>query len=120
MSKRLLTMLMPLLAVVVMAGFSAASASATDQWETYCNQELAKGGTCDGSWRHIIINVGHDYNAGWHVCIDEYLDPSGTGYYTNQNCGSEGVTDYDLEAWGYPRVWNESGTQWIKGEQAYP
>ena len=59
---------------------------------------------------HIEANSGSDPQESHAVCIDEFLDPNGSGYYTEATCyyyASEGnTTQYPGGVWGYPRAWN--------------
>jgi hypothetical protein len=115
--------LAPLLAAVALA--LVPSTALAFHYHVYCNQSLPKGGTCppEGSseWRHLRSNYGSDPNYGWWVCVDEYLDPNNNGHFTEATCENTiPAEQWPLEEWGYPRVWNDSGTQKIYGEETYP
>ncbi len=80
----------------------------------YCYNYLPPNGTCppygSSTWIHIELNEGNDprENEKW-TCIDEYLDPSGSPWYTSSKCVyyiNEEAKDFPGGTWGYPRSWN--------------
>jgi hypothetical protein len=102
------------LMLLLMAGALAMTpTSASANYHYYCEQSLEPGGTCppNGSskWWHLEENLGWDPYGNHEVCVDDYLDPSGSGYYTEAKCIYE-VGHYAESwpggIWGYPRVWN--------------
>jgi hypothetical protein len=111
MRKKLLVGLAPLLAV---AAFAVAPSAALANVHTYCFQSLSSGGTCppNGSskWWHLEVNEAHDPYGSHISCIDEFLDPNGSGYYRGQTCSYGWTEQYPGYTWGYPRAWNGEGT----------
>jgi hypothetical protein len=57
-------------------------------------------------WLHLNTNAG--FGETHRACIDEFLKPSGSGYYTGATCASAGVftEQFPGHTWGYPRIWN--------------
>jgi hypothetical protein len=110
MPKKLLVGLAPLLAV---AAFAVAPSTAMANVHTYCFQSLSSGAACppNGSskWWHIEENVAHDPYGSHYTCVDDYLNPNGTGYYTSQKCSYSYAEDWPGYVWGYPRAWNGEG-----------
>src|ERR1700722_3000255 len=73
------------LMLLLMAGVLATNPmSASANYHYYCEQSLEPGGTCppNGSskWWHLEENLGWDPYGNHEVCVDDYLDPSGSGY----------------------------------------
>jgi hypothetical protein len=103
------------------SGFMPAGAQAA---HTYCFNSLAYRETCppvgSSQWLHLELNAAWDpynYGSAW-TCIDEYLDPSGSGYYTTKACSYKTAEQYVASVWGYPRAWNgEERTHVVKAEE---
>jgi hypothetical protein len=80
----------------------------------YCDQYLEPKGTCppngNSIWAHLEINESEDPGESHETCIDEYLDPSGSGYYTTAKCvyyvWENPAKQFPGGTWGYPRTWN--------------
>ncbi len=119
---RQLRRLAPLVAAIAIACATAAltvpgTASALVYGHTYCNQWMVTNQTCppygSSEWHHLLENAAEARRGS--LCIDEYLDPSGSGYYTGASCVSQGHTaaQYPGATWGYPRSWETSGEGYI-------
>ncbi|HXD56181.1 MAG TPA: hypothetical protein VN618_15605 [Solirubrobacteraceae bacterium] len=103
---------MAALAVVAIAA-TPSSAGAFGYEHHYCGNTLAPGGTCppngSSTWAHLELNEADAGGESHETCIDEYLDPSGTGYYTGATCmyyAGEETKQFPGGTYGYPRAWN--------------
>ena len=114
MPRKWLAGLVPLLAV---AAFTVAPSTAMANYHVYCDQTLVYGGTCppEGSskWWHMEENVAHDPYGSHYTCVDDFLDPNGSGWYTTQKCSYSYPEDWPGGVWGYPRAWNGEGTSHV-------
>jgi len=114
MPRKWLAGLVPLLAV---AAFTVAPSTAMANYHVYCDQTLVYGGTCppEGSskWWHMEENVAHDPYGSHYTCVDDFLDPNGSGWYTTQKCSYSYPEDWPGGVWGYPRAWNGEGKRSI-------
>lgn len=105
----------------------AIPATAMGAVHEYCSGTIGgKGTTCPPSgsseWHHLLENDGAGTGINAEICIDEYLDPSGTGHYTGASCiASNGkyVIQYPGETWGYPRLWVGAGVPSVSGVEVW-
>jgi hypothetical protein len=109
---RRLLLLAALAGPAVVGGF-AAIPSAAFATHVYCENDLAPNEGCPpagtSQWAHLTGNAGYDRYASHEVCIDEFLDPSGSGYYSGSTCvyySYETAEQFPGGVWGYPRAWN--------------
>ena len=86
----------------------------------YCAVSLGYHGACPPNgvgvyWEHLQENDASAAHGLVDVCVDEYLDPSGTGYYTGSTCAPFGgiPAQYPGGTYGYPRAWNDSGGTYV-------
>lgn len=96
------TLLATLAAAAVFGGVAAGQAFAGT--EGYCYQWVNYGYTCASNWHHLVENGATTQGAG-SLCIDEYLDPSGSPWYTEASCTSGSTAQYPNGTWGYGRAW---------------
>jgi hypothetical protein len=98
-----MTVLLAMLMVVaVLSGVAASRASA--EVDGYCYQFVNYHYTCTSEWHHLVENAADTQGSG-SLCIDEYLDPSGSPWYTEASCTSGGTGQYPGSTWGYGRAW---------------
>lgn len=114
-----------LLAAVVGSSGSAvplaiSTPTASAHFEVYQNGVLVPNGTWHSGWGHIELNMGFDNRASHETCIDEYLDPNGSPWYTTASCEYyywEVASQKPGKVWGYSRVWNGGSVEhWVTGE----
>jgi len=104
-SLTLLRIMVLLATLVMVSAFSGVAASqALAGTEGYCYQWVNNGNTCTSGWHHLIENGATTQGAG-SLCIDEYLDPSGSPWYTEQYCTTTSTAQYPGATWGYGRAW---------------
>jgi hypothetical protein len=102
---RIAVALCAVVAIAVLGGVTADRAAAGV--DGYCYQWVNLDYTCTGEWHHLVENAATTQGAG-SLCIDEYLDPSGSGYYTTATCTTGSTAQYPGSTWGYGRAWETS------------
>jgi len=95
--------LLAMLAVVALLS-SVAASRAFAGTEGYCYQWVNYHNTCNSAWHHLVENGATTQGAG-SLCIDEYLDPSGSPWYTEASCTAGSTAQYPGGTWGYGRAW---------------
>ena len=111
--------------LVLTAGLALSASPAQAYQHMYCAQNLNPSAGCppNGSsqWIHIDLNWAKDPYGNHEVCIDEFLDPEGSGFYTQAKCvyySNETARDYWNYVWGYPRAWNGGSVyHWVEAEE---
>jgi len=109
--RRLVLILATLFAIAVISGAGAHQALAFGV-EGYCNGAKTENQTCNSAWHHILENGATTEGLG-RLCIDEYLDPSGTGYYTGATCSNSSAAQWPEDKWGYGRAWEQASKGFI-------
>jgi hypothetical protein len=99
-------------AAVGMAGAPPPVALATSGVKTFCTVSQWPASTaCDfyptwGPFHHVTTLVGRSTHSVHMVCVDAYLDPAGSPYYTAPARCHVGTTSFNVgSVWGYGRVW---------------
>lgn len=118
-----LAVLMGIAALVAVA----IPATAMGAVHEYCSGQIGNKATCppNGSsqWHHLLENAGEGSGLiNGEICIDEFLDPSGSGYYTGASCVKSNGTyifQYPQETWGYPRLWTAAGSPYVSGVEVW-
>jgi len=116
-TRSLLPILTAAIAMASLASLAIPGSAMAVNGHTYCNQWAVKAQTCppygSSEWHHLLENAAEARSGS--LCIDEYLDPSGTGSYTGATCAGAGNTtaQYPGEVWGYPRSWETAGEGFI-------
>lgn len=115
--RRITVLLATLMTVAVLGGVVADRAHAGT--DGYCYQWVNYNYTCTGEWHHMVEN-GADTSGAGSLCIDEYLDPSGSPWYTSASCTTTAIAQYPQGTWGYGRAWEtHSPNGFINAAEVY-